>query len=346
MNTPAEARQPVLEVEDLVTRFHTDEGTVYAVDGISYSLYPGESLAIVGESGSGKTVGALSLLDLVPAPNGRIEGGRIVLDGKELTALPKSEWSRVRGKEISMVFQDPMTSLNPVMSVGNQMAEVLKLHLAMTKDAARARSVELLEMVGIPGAEARLRDYPHQFSGGQRQRIMIAMALATDPKVLLADEPTTALDVTIQAQIVDLVQGLQKQLGMAVVWITHDLALVAGLADRVLVMYAGRIVEAAPVSRLFSNPGHPYTALLLRSLPRIDDDGSRLTPIAGRPPDLSVRAPGCAFAPRCPLASDRCVAEAPILEAVGDGHQAACWRSTEVGEMIDDEPPDAAGGAS
>ena len=340
------AAPPVLEVRDLTTRFHTRSGTVHAVSGISYSLYPGQSLALVGESGSGKSVSALSLLGLVPHP-GRIEGGEVRLRGSDLLKLSRAEWRRIRGKELAMVFQDPMTSLNPTLTVGRQITEVLEAHTGVTRDEAEETAARLLTRVGIPDAARRLRAYPHEFSGGQRQRIVIAMALACRPAVLIADEPTTALDVTIQAQIVALVRELQEEMGMAVLWITHDLALVAGLVDRVAVMYAGGIVEEAPVRELFGNPRHPYTRGLLASLPRLDEPGApptraldelasgsaapgRLTTIPGRPPDLLTRPEGCAFAPRCAHATDLCWVEAPPLQNVSRtgerlDHRSACW---------------------
>ena len=326
---PAEG-SPLLRVEGLETRFDTDAGPVHAVRGVSFSVSARESLAIVGESGSGKTVTALSLMDLVPPSSGTVSWTELSLGDESLSGLTPRQWQDVRGRRIAMVFQDPMTSLNPVLTVGKQVEEVLLRHLELDKPSARRRALELLDLVGIPTPDRRAKDHPHQFSGGQRQRIMIAMALAADPQVLIADEPTTALDVTIQAQIVDLVRGLQERLDMAVIWITHDLALVAGLADRVLVMYAGRIVEEAPTAALFASPAHPYTALLLRSLPRLDDDRARLAPIEGTPPDLSVLEPGCSFAPRCPLAEDRCRKERPPLDRVGEGHRVSCWRTGDV----------------
>jgi len=322
--------EAVLQVRDLVTRFPTERGLVHAVNGITYSLAPGEALAFVGESGSGKSVGALSLMGLVPPPGRVVRGevrlnGRSVLDGSGV-ALPE-----IRGREIAMVFQDPMTSLNPVLTVGTQLTEGLRRHLGMTATQAREEGIRLLTMVGIPGAADRLSDHPHQFSGGQRQRIMIAMALACRPSVLVADEPTTALDVTIQAQIVELVKKLQRELGMAILWITHDLALVAGLVDRVAVMYAGCIVEEAPVRAIFRAPSHPYTLGLLRSMPSLDiRKGHRLESIPGRPPDLLTEPENCSFAPRCPWADARCQSEKPPLLPVGDGHASACWRWEDV----------------
>jgi len=321
---------PLLEVRDLVTRFRTDGGVVHAVDGISWTLERGEALGIVGESGSGKTVAMLSVLGLLP-PGGAVEGGEALLEGRDLLRLDPGEMRGVRGRHVAMVFQDPMTSLNPVLTIGRQLTEGLRHHLSMSAAEARAEAVDLLGLVGIPDAPRRLEDHPHRFSGGQRQRIMIAMALSCRPAVLVADEPTTALDVTIQAQIVDLVKELQARLGMAMVWITHDLALVAGIVDRVAVMYAGRIVEEAPVRALYGEPRHPYTVGLLRSMPTLRDGRRRrLTPIEGRPPDLRRRADGCPFAPRCSWAVDRCRAERPPLRPVSPGHAAACWRWEEV----------------
>lgn len=316
----------LLEVAGLATVFHTGKGDVHAVRRISYRLNPGETLAIVGESGSGKSVSALSLLGLVPAP-GEITEGRIVFRNRDLRTLPEKDLQKVRGCDIGMVFQDPMTSLNPVLTIGYQLMETLRWHLDMSETDARARVVETLEIVGIPNAADRLADYPHQFSGGQRQRIMIAMAIVCRPALLIADEPTTALDVTIQAQIVELVKQLQNRLGMAVIWITHDLALVAGIADKVAVMYAGSFVEYGPVDAIFTEPAHPYTKGLLRSMPRFDQpDQERLDSIEGSPPNPGRIAPGCPFTPRCQMAIDQCHTERPALEAGTDKHGVACWR--------------------
>jgi len=329
---------PVLEVRNLATRFHTEEGVVHAVNGISYSVEAGETLAIVGESGSGKTVSALSIMGLIPDPPGRVEGGEAILAGKDLLKLSSAEMRKVRGKEMAMIFQDPMTSLNPVLSIGYQLTEALRRHEKLTRKEADDRAEEMLALVGIPNPRARLSDHPHQLSGGQRQRVMIAMALSCDPSVLIADEPTTALDVTIQAQIVDLVQGLQKKLGMAIIWITHDLALVAGLAHKVAVMYAGHIVEQASVGEIYRNPRHPYTKGLLRSMPNLDEARKeRLDSIQGQPPDLRQPFGRCPFAPRCSHAVDRCWAERPELRTVGPGHAAACWRWEELAVGQDDQ---------
>ncbi|MGE3278171.1 MAG: ABC transporter ATP-binding protein [Vicinamibacterales bacterium] len=321
--------EPVLEVRGLTTRFHTRSGTVHAVNGISYTLHAGQSLALVGESGSGKSVSALSLLGLVPPP-GKVEGGQVVLNGRSLLELSPREWQDVRGREVAMVFQDPMTSLNPVLTVGRQLAEPLRRHMGMNAKAAAAECAALLQRVGIPNGVERLSDYPHQFSGGQRQRIMIAMALACRPAVLIADEPTTALDVTIQAQIVALVKALQAEMGMAILWITHDLALVAGLVDRVAVMYGGTIVEQADVAELYANPRHPYTRGLLASLPEVASATGRLVAIEGRPPDLRAAPTTCPFAPRCAWAVERCRQEIPPLQDVTPAHASACWRWSEL----------------
>jgi oligopeptide transport system ATP-binding protein len=322
---------PVLEVRDLVTRFHTEDGVVQAVNGISYSVEAGETLAIVGESGSGKTVSALSIMGLIPDPPGRVEGGEAILSGRDLLKLNPAEWRGVRGREIAMIFQDPMTSLNPVLGIGYQLTEALKKHLSLSRREANTRAEEMLALVGIPDPRARLSDHPHQLSGGQRQRVMIAMALSCHPSVLIADEPTTALDVTIQSQIVDLVQGLQERLGMAIIWITHDLGLVAGLADKVAVMYAGHIVEEAPVREIYYRPKHPYTQGLLRSIPHIQGARDmRLDSIRGQPPELTRPFTDCPFAPRCPHVLDMCREEKPDLQAVSPGHSVACWRWQEL----------------
>lgn len=321
---------PVLEVRDLTTRFYTSRGLVHAVNGVSYVLDAGESIAIVGESGSGKSVGALSLMGLVPHP-GRVEGGEVLLHGRSLLGLSNREWRDVRGAEIAMIFQDPMTSLNPVLTVGYQLTEGVRRHFGMSRADAKREAIRLLDLVGVPNASERLSNHPHQFSGGQRQRLMIAMALACKPSVLIADEPTTALDVTVQDQIVHLVKDLQAELGMGIIWITHDLALAAGMVDRVLVMYAGSIVEEAPVGELYGRPRHPYTKGLLGSMPSIDQaQATRLTAIAGRPPDLREDFRRCPFVDRCSSAIDRCSAEKPALEAVGRGHRSACWRRDEL----------------
>ncbi len=317
----------LLEVRDLETRFFTEEGIVHAVNGISYTLNEGESLGIVGESGSGKSVSVLSVMGLIPTPPGRVTGGEVIFNGRDLLQLSPADMRRVRGREIAMVFQDPMTSLNPVLTVGRQMTEGMELHLGMNQDQAQERAAELLTLVGLPNAADRLDDYPHQFSGGQRQRIGIAMALACNPAILIADEPTTALDVTIQAQIVDLVKQLKEKIGMAVIWITHDLGVVASMVEKVAVMYSGFIVEMASVHDLYKETSHPYTLGLLESLPKVDaKTKQRLIPIEGLPPDLLVEPKHCPFAPRCRYAVDRCLEENPPLKAVAPQHYSACWR--------------------
>ena len=318
----------LMQVRHLTTRFYTEDGVVHAVNGISYDLHEGETLGIVGESGCGKSVHALSVMRLIPEPPGKIIDGSVIFRGRDLLKLPPAEMRKVRGAQIAMIFQDPMTSLNPVFTIGEQITEALRLHMAMNKAQARRRAAELLDLVGIPEAQDRLDSYPHEFSGGMRQRAMIAMGLSCAPQLLIADEPTTALDVTIQAQIIDLVKRLREKMGMAIIWITHDLGIVAGLVDRVLVMYAGLIVEKAPVKELYKNPRHPYTLGLLRSLPRVDKSRvatERLIPIQGLPPDLIEMPPGCPFMPRCPYAISRCAAENPALEAIGPEHEVACW---------------------
>ncbi len=316
----------LLEIRNLTTRFFTQDGVVHAVNGISYNLGEGEILGIVGESGCGKSVSMLSVMRLIPDPPGKITDGEVIFYGKNLLKLRSDEMRRVRGAEMAMIFQDPMTFLNPVLTVGFQIMEALKLHQGMDDQQARARTAELLTLVGIPHAADRLDDYPHQFSGGMRQRAMIAMALSCNPLLLIADEPTTALDVTIQAQIVDLVKRLQEELGMAVIWITHDLGVVARIAQRVIVMYAGYIIEDAKIVDLYGSPRHPYTIGLLGSLPRLDEaPGTKLLSIPGQPPDLIALPQGCPFAPRCGFATERCLQENPHLEQVGVDHQVACW---------------------
>lgn len=323
----------LLEVRNLKTRFYTDEGIVHAVNGISYNLAEGQSLGIVGESGSGKSVSVLSMMGLIPSPPGRVEDGEVQFTGRDLLKVGRSEMRRIRGREMAMIFQDPMTSLNPVLTIERQMTEGLELHLGMNHTQAVQRALEMLRLVGLPNSEDRLTDYPHQFSGGQRQRIMIAMALASNPALLIADEPTTALDVTIQAQIVELVKQLQEKLGMAIIWITHDLGVVAGLVEKVAVMYAGFIVEVGPVHDVYGTPSHPYTLGLLHSLPKVDArEQQRLASIEGLPPDLLQEPQHCPFTPRCPYATDKCQEENPPLESVGPNHMAACWHWEEVRE--------------
>jgi oligopeptide transport system ATP-binding protein len=316
----------LLQVKGLKTQFFTQDGIVNAVNGISYDLNEGETLGLVGESGCGKSVSVLSLMRLIPIPPGRIVGGEAWFQGRDLLNMDTEEIRTVRGNKIAMIFQDPMTSLNPVLTINQQVSEALELHLGMDRGQARQRSIELLELVRIPDAPNRIDDYPHQFSGGMRQRAMIAMALSCNPQLLIADEPTTALDVTIQAQIIDLVRQLKEEIGMAVIWITHDLGVVAGLADRVNVMYAGHIIETGDVKDIYADPRHPYTLGLLASIPRLDEHRkAKLTPIEGLPPDLIDMPPGCPFAPRCVYAIDRCLEENPELETVARGHSAACW---------------------
>ncbi len=317
---------PLLEVKGLKTQFFTQDGIVKAVDGVSFYVDEGETLGIVGESGCGKSVSVLSVMRLIPEPPGRIVAGEVLFEGRDLLKVSDDEIRQVRGNKIAMIFQDPMTSLNPVLTIGRQIGEALELHMGMSKKEAAKRSAELLTMVGIPEADMRLKDYPHQFSGGMRQRAMIAMGLACDPHLLIADEPTTALDVTIQAQIIDLVKRLRDELGMAIIWITHDLGVVAGLADRMMVMYAGHAVEEAPVKEVYADPRHPYTLGLLASLPRLDEmREEKLRSIEGMPPDLIDLPPGCPFEPRCVYAVEKCRVERPELEPVGPKHRIACW---------------------
>ena len=322
----------LLNVQNLETHFKTPEGTVHAVNGVSFHLQEGKTLGIVGESGCGKSVTMLSCLRLIPSPPGKIVAGEAFFKGKDLLKMDSEEIRHVRGGQISMVFQDPMTSLNPVMNIGKQMAEPLMLHLNMSAEQARNRSIELLSLVGIPNAGDRLKDYPHQYSGGMRQRVMIAMALSCNPQILIADEPTTALDVTIQAQIVDLVKRLRDELGMAIIWITHDLGVVANIAQRVAVMYGGYIIEEADVYELFANPRHPYTLGLLGSLPQIHESAhKKLFSIEGMPPVLYQKPRSCPFSPRCSWVTERCWNENPQLEEVAPGHRVACWVDTKSG---------------
>ncbi len=325
----------LLAVRDLVTSFRTDSGPLRAVDGVSFDVPAGKTVGLVGESGCGKSVTALSILRLIPSPPGRIESGKIELDGKDLLALRERDMRAVRGNDISMIFQEPMTSLNPVYTVGWQIVEAIRLHQKASKKEARARAIELLRLVGIHSPETSVDTYPHQLSGGQRQRVMIAMALACEPKVLVADEPTTALDVTIQAQILELIVSLQKKLGMSVLLITHDLGVVAEYADHVVVMYAGRVVESSPVAELFAHPRHPYTRGLLESIPRmgakrIGGRPARLPTIEGFVPDLRHLPSGCRFADRCPMKIDACTVKEPELEAPSPGRQSRCIRWSEV----------------
>jgi peptide/nickel transport system ATP-binding protein len=334
METSPTPGTALLDVKGLKTYFFIRDGVVRAVDGISFSVLRGETLAIVGESGCGKSVTSLSILRLIASPPGKTIEGSVLFEGRDLLALPEAEMRKVRGDAISMIFQEPMTSLNPVLTVGHQIAEVLVLHRGLSREDATLRAVEMLRLVKIPEPEQRVAQYPHQLSGGMRQRVMIAMALACEPRLLIADEPTTALDVTIQAQILDLMRELKQRTGAAVVLITHDLGVVAEMAQRVVVMYAGRKVEEGPVEALFANPRHPYTRGLLDSIPKLGaasrGAGTRLTEIAGTVPSLSAAIVGCAFAPRCAYATVRCLSEYPPFEEKAPGHGAACWESDRV----------------
>ncbi len=325
--------EPLLEANDLKTYFFTEEGVVKAVDGITFDVRPGEILGLVGESGCGKTVSALSILRLIPIPPGKIVSGSVLFEGEDLVSMNEGELRHVRGNQIAMIFQQPMTSLNPVLTIGRQLTETLELHLKMNRSSATQRAIELLEMVGIPEARSRINEYPHQFSGGMRQRVMIAMALSCNPKLLLADEPTTALDVTMQAQILELLTRLTRELGTAVIIITHNLGVVARYADRVNVMYAGKIVESASAEDLYHRPRHPYTLGLLKSVPRLDEvRKEKLDPIEGVPPDLARIPPGCSFRPRCRFSVDRCAEEIPPLLPVGNNHTSACWEWERVAQ--------------
>ena len=334
MSQPRPNSDPILSIQDLVVEFATDDGVVHAVDGVSYDVYPGETLGIVGESGSGKSVSQLAILGLIPQPPGRIVNGEAVFDGRNLLKMPKKELRRLRGGDVAMVFQDPMTSLNPVFKIGVQLAEAIQAHHKKVSDkVARARSIELLKIVGVPNPERRFDQYPHEFSGGMRQRAMIAMAIANQPKLLIADEPTTALDVTIQAQILEVLKKAQEETHAATILITHDLGLIAEMADRVVVMYAGRVVELTDVHTMFAAPRHPYTVGLMDSLPRLTVDEEWLRPIPGQPPSLINRPPGCPFHPRCFLSQGRavCREEEPPLRMLGeDGHLSACHFAEEL----------------
>ena len=337
MTFPSES-EVVLEIDDLHTRFFSREGVARAVDGVSYHIRRGETLGVVGESGCGKSVTALSILQLIPNPPGRIVQGAVRFQGNDLLELSEDEMQAVRGNDISMIFQEPMTSLNPVLTIGDQISEAIVLHQGLSKRAALERTVEMLNLVHIPEAKRRLHDYPHELSGGMRQRVMIAMALSCNPKILIADEPTTALDVTIQAQILELMRELQDQFGTAILLITHDMGLIAENAERVVVMYAGKKVEEAPVRELFRNPSHPYTVGLLASIPRVGATGrdkqrmvrQRLNEIDGIVPSLYELPAGCTFAPRCAYASEQCHTQFPLLEQISTGHTVACWNANEV----------------
>jgi oligopeptide transport system ATP-binding protein len=324
----------LLDIDDLAVRFDTEEGVVHAVNGISFQLKEGETLGIVGESGSGKSVSVLSTLKLIPTPPGRIERGTAKFMGRDLLTMEDDEINKIRGAQIGMIFQDPMTSLNPVKTVGDQVTEAMIIHFNYSQKEADNRAAELLELVGIPQAADRLGDYPHQFSGGMRQRVMIAMALSCNPQILVADEPTTALDVTIQAQFVELVKRLRKEIGMAIIWITHDLGIIAGLADRVVVMYGGYFVEEADVKELYGSPQHPYTLGLLGSLPRLDAvQHHRLVSIDGMPPILYDEPKSCPFEPRCSFAVDKCREANPSLQTISANHKAACWVDVKTGSL-------------
>jgi oligopeptide transport system ATP-binding protein len=326
--------EKTLDVRELEVQFRTREGTVHAVNGISFSVNEGETLGIVGESGCGKSVSMMSLLRLIPEPPGRVKADAAFFQGKDLLKMTDEEIRDVRGAKISVVFQDPMTSFNPVLTIGDQVSEPYRVHNGAGKNEALERAVQYMEMVGLPNSKERLNNYPHQFSGGMRQRVMIAMGLICEPKVLIADEPTTALDVTIQAQIVELIKDLRDKLGMAIIWITHDLGIIAGLADRVNVMYGGCIIETAPVKDLYKNPQHPYTMGLLGSLPKMSDDvNRRLVSIDGIPPILYEKPSSCPFEPRCSFAIEKCRNMNPQLSQVeGDGHLTACWVNTKTGK--------------
>ena len=322
----------ILEVRNLETIFKTNEGTIHAVNGVDFDVNEGETLGIVGESGCGKSVSMLSMMQLIPSPPGEVINGQANFQGKDLLKMSPEEIRRIRGSQISMVFQDPMTSFNPVIRIGKQITEPLEIHLNISKEEANKRAIDLLELIGIPNAKERMHNYPYQFSGGMRQRAMIAMALICSPKLLIADEPTTALDVTIQAQIVDLVKRLREEIGMAIVWITHDLGVVAGLAQRVIVMYAGYKVEEGPVKTLYAHPRHPYTEGLLGSLPKITSDKKeRLVSIDGLPPVLLEKPSKCPFAPRCKYAVEHCWEENPPIQEVGDKQKVACWIDIDTG---------------
>ncbi len=322
----------LLEIKDLKTQFFTSAGVVQAVDGITYDVAPGETVAVVGESGCGKSVSAMSILRLIPDPPGKIVGGSILFDGKDLLALSEDQMREIRGRDIGMIFQEPMTSLNPVLSIERQLTETLEEHLDISAEAVHDRALEMLGLVGISEPERRLKQYPHHLSGGMRQRVMIAMALACGPKLIIADEPTTALDVTIQAQILELMKELTRKMGVAMIIITHNLGVVARYADRVNVMYAGRIIESGTAEQIYHNPKHPYTLALLRSVPRMDKKrGAKLMPVDGQPPDLTKLDDGCAFRPRCTFATETCARSKPTLDAVETGHISACFEKARVG---------------
>ena len=325
MNTKAND-DVVLEVQDLRTYFQTRWGTVKAVDGVSFSIRAGETLGVVGESGSGKSVTMNSLMRLVPSPPGRIVGGKVILDGQDVLKLSEREMSRVRGSKIGIILQDPMTSLNPVFTIGNQVRETISIHQNIPRRSVFEMAVDVLRKVRIPAAEVRVRDYPHQMSGGMRQRVVGAIGISCQPLVLIADEPTTSLDATIQAQYLKLLKDIQQESGLAIIFITHDFGIVAKMCDRVAVMYAGKIVEMGDVRSIFNRPSHPYTEALLNSVPKMEADVDRLTSIEGQPPAMHEQLTGCPFAPRCPYVMERCSVEYPPETQVADGHSASCWR--------------------
>lgn len=324
----------LLEVKDLKTYFYTYEGVVKAVDGVTYELEEGETLGLVGESGCGKSVSALSIMRLIPDPPGKIVSGEIQFENEDILKVDMDDMRRIRGGKIAMVFQEPMTSLNPVLTVEKQLTETLELHMGMTRGEARTEAIDLLARVGIPDPDKRIKQYPHQFSGGMRQRVMIAMALSCNPRLIIADEPTTALDVTIQAQILELMKSLTTEFGVALIVITHNLGVVARYADRMNIMYAGKIIERGAASEIYANPRHPYTVGLLHSVPRLDQPRrEKLDPIEGQPPDLSRLPEGCSFRDRCRYAIDKCATDAPPLMPIGDAHWSACWRAEELGDL-------------
>ncbi|ADQ15166.1 ABC transporter ATP-binding protein [Halanaerobium hydrogeniformans] len=327
------SKEKLVEVKNLKTYFYTEEGIIKAVDGVDYEIYPGETLGIVGESGCGKSVTSLSIMGLVESPPGKIEAGEIIFEGKDLTKLSNKEMRKIRGNDISMIFQEPMTSLNPVYTIGDQIAEAIMLHKKVKRKEAIRQSIEMLKKVGIPLPEQRVKEYPHQLSGGMRQRVMIAMALSCDPQLLIADEPTTALDVTIQAQILELMNSLKEKYGMAIMMITHDLGVIAEVSDRVAVMYAGKVVEYTDVNTLFEDPKHPYTWGLMNSIPKLDKDVDRLEAIPGSVPSPLNFPDGCKFNTRCPLAEGKCYEVEPALEEVVKGHKVRCWRYKELEEI-------------
>ncbi len=326
---------PLLEVNNLQTSFHTRDGIVRAVNGVSFSLEKGQTMGIVGESGSGKSVTCYSLLDLIPKPPGRIEGGEAIFDGRDLLKLSRGELNKIRGKRVSMIFQDPMTSLNPYLRIQDQLIEPLLIHEDISKAEAIKLGIQALDDVGVPAPDKRIRQYPHEFSGGMRQRVMIAMALITDPELLIADEPTTALDVTVQAQIIELIRRLQQEHGTAVIWISHDLGVVAGYCEQVQVMYAGRIVESGPVEKIYKHPSHPYNRALQRSIPALQKKGGELYTIPGLPPDMTRNITGCAFAERCEYVTDGCRQRHTELVEVTGGQKTACLRVQEQGLALD-----------